>query len=98
MSIEVDASKWPMHSVQVVDEDTCAVRTPHGLSAFARWCPHAGADLGSVGYVEDGKLRCGWHNLPYDLTTGRQPCRSLSDLPMRVVVPLGGDRYRLESP
>jgi nitrite reductase/ring-hydroxylating ferredoxin subunit len=86
--MRIDARTVPMNGVVAVSEDICVVRTAAGVVAFERTCPHAGADLAASGYMSEGKLRCSWHNLPYDLDSGRQPCASLPDLklfPLREV-------------
>lgn len=49
------------------------------LRRFRRRCPHQGADL-SLGHVFEGKLHCPWHNLPFDLDTGRSPCMEIADI------------------
>lgn len=41
-----------------------------------RRCPHEGADL-SLGFVDGQTIRCPWHNLPINITTGESACRTL---------------------
>jgi nitrite reductase/ring-hydroxylating ferredoxin subunit len=93
--MRIDLSDLPVDSVRAVSDDICVVRTTAGVFATARTCPHAGADLAN-GYIRDGKLRCAWHNLPYDPSTGQQPCASLSDLQTYPLTALGADIYELE--
>lgn len=93
--MRIDTSGLPLDSIRAVSDDVCVIRTVAGVFATARTCPHAGGDLAN-GYVRDGKLRCAWHNLPYDLSTGRQPCASLPDLPVYPLTALGADVYELE--
>ena len=46
---------------------------------FRRYCPHQGADL-SLGYLDDqDRLRCPWHNLPYE-KDGNSPCKSIKGI------------------
>lgn len=93
--LRVDARTMRVNEVRAVSEDACVARTAAGLVAFERTCPHAGADLAASGYVRDGKLRCSWHNLPYDLVSGRQPCASLPDLRLLPLREVGPDVYEL---
>lgn len=51
------------------------------IVAFARLCPHEGADL-SLGTLQDGQLICPWHNLRFDLRDGKSQCTGLMDLRM----------------
>lgn len=46
---------------------------------FRRRCPHQGADL-ALGRVVDGQVICPWHNLPFDLASGRAACAGLPGL------------------
>jgi nitrite reductase/ring-hydroxylating ferredoxin subunit len=93
----IDARTLPLNEVRAVSEDTCVVRTAAGVVAFERTCPHAGADLAASGYVSGGKLRCSWHNLPYDLNSGRQPCASLPDLKLFSLREVDADVYELDA-
>ena len=89
MAARADVSTLALGEIRGVSPSRCVVRTDAGVLAFERRCPHAGADL-SFGRLTDGKLRCPWHNLPFDPATGRQPCRSIRDLavfPVRTVAP-----------
>jgi nitrite reductase/ring-hydroxylating ferredoxin subunit len=62
-----------------LDEKICIAKINGQLKAFSRFCTHEGADL-SQGYVEQGKVRCAWHNLPFDPETGSPPCKSIKNL------------------
>jgi nitrite reductase/ring-hydroxylating ferredoxin subunit len=64
--------------VRALDRTTCVARTEQGaLVAFARRCTHEGADL-SFGRIEGNAIHCPWHNVPFDLETGKSPCQSLT--------------------
>jgi nitrite reductase/ring-hydroxylating ferredoxin subunit len=95
-SITIDTSDLPANSIRAISQSVCVVRTESGVYAFERVCPHAGADLAN-GYVEAGKVRCTWHNLPYDPVDGSQPCRSLHNLRTFPLTQLGPQTYRLDS-
>ncbi|MGQ0735474.1 MAG: Rieske (2Fe-2S) protein, partial [Acidobacteriota bacterium] len=47
--------------------------------AVSRFCPHSGGDL-TGGWVDDGKIVCPLHSLPFDCGTGASPCSSLRPL------------------
>ena len=49
---------------------------------LGRRCPHEGADL-ALGHVSEGRIHCPWHNLPFEISTGRNPCKSLASLEAR---------------
>jgi nitrite reductase/ring-hydroxylating ferredoxin subunit len=95
-TMRIDARGVPMNEVRAINEDICVVRTVDRVVAFARTCPHAGADLAASGYVREGKLRCSWHNLPYDLDSGRQPCVSLANLRLYPLREVDADVYELD--
>ena len=58
----------------------CVTRQENGeVLAFSRHCPHEGADL-AYGVVTDGQVKCPWHNLSIDPTTGKTACQSLRHL------------------
>jgi len=54
-------------------------RTEGGFAAFDDACPHEGASLAEVGYLDlKGRLVCGWHDWAFSLTTG---CRAPAGRP-----------------
>lgn len=66
-----------------LSEDRCIVRLQDdSVLTFNRRCPHQGADL-SLSNVEGFKLRCPWHNLEFDLQSGKCNCVSITDLKVR---------------
>ena len=67
-----------MDTLQVIDNSKIMVKIGDETSVLSRYCPHEGADL-SLGYIKDGKLRCPWHNLCFNIK-GEQPCKSLKNL------------------
>lgn len=91
----IDVSDVPVGAIRAVSETLCVVRTRSRVVAVERICPHAGADLAATGYVQDETLRCSWHNLPYDLGNGRQPCASLADLKVYELREAGDGSYLL---
>lgn len=56
-----------------------ATRVDGRAVIFRRACPHAGGDL-AMGSVAGAEVWCPEHNLPFDLRTGRSPCKSLPGL------------------
>lgn len=96
-SVRIDARTVPMNRVWAISESMCVARTAKGIVAFERTCPHAGADLAASGYMSEGKLRCSWHNLPYDLDDGRQPCASLPNLKLFPLRRVDADIYELDA-
>jgi nitrite reductase/ring-hydroxylating ferredoxin subunit len=74
--------------------NVCVAQTRNGeVFSFRRYCPHQGADL-SLGRVVDDRVVCPWHNLPFDLRTGRSPCTNLAGLnPERCEI--HGDRVQV---
>jgi hypothetical protein len=67
-------------ALRALSDDLCGVELGDGRRrVFARRCPHQGADL-ALGYVRGGCVVCPWHNLPFDLDTGRSPCESVPPL------------------
>ena len=72
----------PVGSVKPVSRKICAACLDSDrVIAFSRSCPHEGADLAG-GQLQDGKLFCPWHNLPFNLENGSSPCQTLSSLTM----------------
>jgi nitrite reductase/ring-hydroxylating ferredoxin subunit len=68
--------------VRAISDELCSVRLRDGtLRVFSRRCPHQGADL-ALGYLRNGAIVCPWHNLPFDLGTGRSPCETVPPLHM----------------
>ena len=66
--------------VRAFDQKTCLARLDSGkLVAFGRRCTHEGADL-ALGYVEGERVRCPWHGLPFDVSSGKSPCQTLKAL------------------
>lgn len=73
---------WHPHAtpLRALSDDLCSVELGDGRRrVFARRCPHQGADL-ALGYVRGGRIVCPWHNLPFDLETGRSPCETVRPL------------------
>ena len=64
--------------VKIISSSRIQVEIDGELCELSRYCPHQGADL-AQGFVKDGKLRCPWHNLPFD-KHGKQPCSKMKNL------------------
>lgn len=66
--------------LRALDQKTCVARLGSGrLVAFGRRCTHEGADL-ALGYVEGESVRCPWHGVPFDASSGKAPCQTLKAL------------------
>lgn len=92
--VELEASEIPVGGIHPVSSRVCATRSEDGrVLAFARSCPHEGADL-AKGHVSDNHLVCPWHNLKFDLASGASPCKALREL-RRHPVTMDGDRVRI---
>ena len=66
--------------IAAISANACVARLADGeVRAFGRYCPHQGADL-ALGFVENDKIMCPWHNLPLDPTSGDNPCNALAKL------------------
>lgn len=89
---QVDLSSLKEGEIRAVSEDYCVARSDEGVFAFSRRCPHEGADL-ACGYIEHGDIRCAWHNLPFDLKSGEQPCRSMGNLNIRPLREVADGQY-----
>lgn len=73
----VFADKLAVGDIRAVDANNCVARLEDGqIVAFARRCPHEGADL-AKGFVSDNHVVCPWHNVPFNLTSGASPCAAL---------------------
>lgn len=70
----------PIGSIRAVSKSVCVARLGNDhFAAVGRRCPHMGGDL-TGGWIDDGKLVCPLHSLPFDPHTGASPCSSLSAL------------------
>ena len=68
----LETSAIPDESVQKADADGVAlalVKTGGVLYVLDDRCPHAGGPL-SEGFVENGTVRCPWHERHFDPKTG----------------------------
>jgi nitrite reductase/ring-hydroxylating ferredoxin subunit len=75
-----DASDLKVGSLRPISAQVCVARIDdERVVAFARRCPHAGADL-SLGTLREGRIICPWHNLPFDLRDGKSGCKGVGDL------------------
>lgn len=81
--------------IKAISSSAIAIRSNNKIKVFSRYCSHEGADL-SLGYVRDNDLRCPWHNLPFCLETGVQPCQSLKNLKEYIVTDTGNGEFEVE--
>jgi nitrite reductase/ring-hydroxylating ferredoxin subunit len=93
----VDLDNLACGEVRALSRDVIVVRTAAGVRALPRACPHEGADL-ALGYLDGDSLHCAWHNLPIDVDTGAQPCRTLTDLQPHRLRRLVGETYEIGMP
>ncbi len=76
-------SELEVNIPRLLSDKRCVVRlSDDSVLTFDRRCPHQGADL-SFSNIAGQKLRCPWHNLEFDLRSGKSPCQSLRDLNVR---------------
>jgi len=68
---------FPVGSIRPVSNSVCVARLGNDqFAAIGRRCPHMGGDL-ACGWIDEGKLVCPLHSLPFDPQTGVSPCSSL---------------------
>jgi nitrite reductase/ring-hydroxylating ferredoxin subunit len=81
----VRASDLQVGQVRAIDKQSCVTKLHDGsIVAFGRRCTHEGADL-AFGTVDGNEIRCPWHNLPFDLASGKSPCGALRAIRTRPV-------------
>ncbi len=79
-SQNIAVSNLEVGSLYPISSKVCLARISRKhIVAFARRCPHEGADL-SLGTLQDGQLVCPWHNLRFDLHDGKSHCKGVGDL------------------
>lgn len=89
-AIRVSLADVPVGEVRGISAALCVARLSEDeVVAVTRRCPHQGGDLAN-GWVDDGKVVCPWHNLPFDTSTGRSACASLPALKL-VQAQIDGD-------
>jgi len=71
---------FPVGTIRAASKSVCIARlTPTEFAAVARRCSHMGGDLAG-GWIQDGRIVCPLHALPYDPHTGASPCESVKPL------------------
>ena len=65
--------------IRAVSHDLCVARISGVPVAFARRCPHQGADLAG-GSVRNSQIVCAWHGLRMNAANGRSGCHTLPAL------------------
>jgi polysaccharide pyruvyl transferase WcaK-like protein/nitrite reductase/ring-hydroxylating ferredoxin subunit len=65
--------------IRAVSPDLCIARISGMPVAFARRCPHQGADLAG-GTVRNSQIVCAWHGLRMSASNGRSGCHTLPAL------------------
>jgi nitrite reductase/ring-hydroxylating ferredoxin subunit len=72
--------EFAVGSIRAVSESVCVARLGEDrFAAVGRRCSHMGGDLAG-GWIEDGKIVCPLHSLPFDPASGSSPCRSVKPL------------------
>jgi nitrite reductase/ring-hydroxylating ferredoxin subunit len=67
-------------TIRAASKHACVARiSADEFAAFSRFCPHSGGDL-AAGWMDNGRLVCPLHSLPFDCKTGTSPCSSLKSL------------------
>jgi nitrite reductase/ring-hydroxylating ferredoxin subunit len=70
----------PVGAIRPVARTVCVARMKEDeVVAVSRYCPHSGGDL-TGGWIDEGKIVCPLHCLPFDPATGASPCESLRAL------------------
>ncbi len=92
---EVVLSDLEVGSVHGVSAALCVARLSEDtVVAMTRRCPHQGGDLAN-GWIDDDKVVCPWHSLPFDPLTGKSACESLPKL-KRVACDIRGDKVVID--
>jgi len=79
-TLEIPLAQLAPGSLTAVSDRICVARLPSGeVRAFSRYCTHLGADL-TLGALGQSQIICPWHNLPFDVESGSNPCRALKNL------------------
>jgi nitrite reductase/ring-hydroxylating ferredoxin subunit len=93
--VRVRAVDIPVGEVRGVRAGFCVARLAEDkVVAFARRCPHSGADLAN-GWIDGESIVCPWHNMPFDASSGRSPCKKLPPI-RRVACKIEGDEIVIE--
>jgi hypothetical protein len=69
-------------SIHALDDHWCEVTVNGMRRVVSRIWPHEGGDL-SMGYVENGRVRCPWHHMSFDPVTGQPACQGIPALRVR---------------
>ena len=69
-------------SIRALDDSWCEATVNGMRRVVSRICPHEGGDL-SMGYVENGRIRCPWHHMSFDPITGTSACHGIPGLRVR---------------
>jgi nitrite reductase/ring-hydroxylating ferredoxin subunit len=78
--LTVAVSAVPVGAIRAVSDAVCVARIDEQrFVAFGRRCPHQGGDLAG-GWIDEGRLVCPLHSLPFDPGNGASPCRSIRPL------------------
>lgn len=81
-TIRVALSEVPVGAVRGISSALCVARVNEDdVVAMTRRCPHQGGDLVN-GWIDDEKIVCPWHNLPFCSTNGESDCATLPALKM----------------
>jgi nitrite reductase/ring-hydroxylating ferredoxin subunit len=93
--VYVPVADVPVGEVRGVAAGLCVARLSEDRCvAFARRCPHSGADLAN-GWIDGDSIVCPWHNMPFDASSGRPPCKKLPPI-RRVACRIEGEEIVIE--
>lgn len=77
---DLRVADFPVGAIRAASAGVCVARLSESeFVAIGRRCSHQGGDLAG-GWIEDGRVVCPLHALPYDPHSGASPCASLRSL------------------
>jgi polysaccharide pyruvyl transferase WcaK-like protein/nitrite reductase/ring-hydroxylating ferredoxin subunit len=77
--ITIPGALVPEGQIRPVSDRLCIARIAGKPVAFARRCPHEGADLAG-GAIRNSRIMCVWHGLRMSAVDGSSGCRSVAAL------------------
>jgi nitrite reductase/ring-hydroxylating ferredoxin subunit len=73
-------ASFPVGSIRAFSRKVCVARLGENeFAALSRHCPHSGGDL-ARGWLDEEKIVCPLHSMPFDPETGASPCNALPPL------------------
>ncbi|MEO1672539.1 MAG: Rieske 2Fe-2S domain-containing protein, partial [Cyanobacteria bacterium J06631_2] len=74
-----DSNALAENEIKLVTNAICVTKITGQIYSFSRFCTHEGADL-ALGQIKNQRVVCPWHNLSFNLDTGKSACKSLRQL------------------